>query len=207
MSDFIEGDFRSIVGGDNANNRFSSSAVVGNVDGSIIERMEALQCGQPSVLVPGLGFRVTKTENMNTATGVDLFTITGKVLINLWTFEVTNALDAAINDYKIRVKTDNVDLFIATDLAAAAIGTLFLLPGQFTTKLNGAATAGVKVAAMSGENDSTVDRTQVVSPYVVGLAGGSCTLQSLRTAGASGDEVVHMLFYYPLEAAASISAV
>ncbi len=40
----------------------------------------------------------------------------------------------------------------------------------------------------------------------LGLAGGSCTLQSLRTAGASGDEMIHTLWYLPLEANASVVA-
>jgi hypothetical protein len=42
MTDFIEGDYRALIGGDNANNRASTSSVVRNRDGSILERLEDL---------------------------------------------------------------------------------------------------------------------------------------------------------------------
>lgn len=40
MADFIEGDYRAMIGGDNLNNRASTSAVVSNRNGSILERLE-----------------------------------------------------------------------------------------------------------------------------------------------------------------------
>lgn len=80
-----------------------------------------------SVRDPLLGLPVSKTENINTATGVDLFTVTGKVLITLWTGEVTNAFNASPTDYKLRIKTDNVDLCAATNLASAALGYCWML--------------------------------------------------------------------------------
>ena len=53
----------------------------------------------------------------------------------------------------------------------------------------------------------TADNNAIgLADRVVGLAGGSCTLQSLRTAGASGDEMIHMLWYLPLEAGATVAA-
>jgi hypothetical protein len=42
---------------------------------------------------------------------------------------------------------------------------------------------------------------------IVGLAGGSLILQSLRTAGNSGDAMIHTLWYQPLESGASIVAI
>lgn len=41
---------------------------------------------------------------------------------------------------------------------------------------------------------------------IVGSAGGSLTLQSNRTAGDSGDAIVHTLFYLPLEDGARVVA-
>lgn len=43
MGDFIEGDYRAMIGGDSADNRASTLSVVPNVDGSILERLEELQ--------------------------------------------------------------------------------------------------------------------------------------------------------------------
>lgn len=147
-----------------------------------------------------LGIRVTKTENVNTATGVDLFTVTGKCLIRLWTGEVTNALHTTVTDYKLRIKTDNVDLCAAGDLSSAAVGFMFALNGDAgDTVLAGGsyAVSAVKTTDMQGKG---------LSNRIVGLDGGSCVLQSNRTAGASGDAIVHVIHYLPLEAGASIVA-
>lgn len=39
-SDFLEGNFRTMIGGDNANNQASTTAVTSNRDGSMLERLE-----------------------------------------------------------------------------------------------------------------------------------------------------------------------
>lgn len=147
-----------------------------------------------------LGIRVAKTENVNTATGVDLFTVTGKVLLTLWTGEVTNALHTTVTDYKLRVKTDNVDLCAATDISSAAVGYMWSLSNDAgLTLLTGSSYAVSSVKTADNNGIGLADR-------IVGLAGGSCVLQSLRTAGASGDEMIHNLWYFPLEAGAGVVA-
>lgn len=149
---------------------------------------------------PRLGNRVTKVENVNTATGVDLFTVTGKILLTAWIGEVTNALHTTVTDYKLRIKTDNVDLCAATDISSAAVGYMWSLSGDAgLTLLTGSsyAVSAVKTADNNGIG---------MANRFVGLAGGSCVLQSLRTAGASGDSMTHSLWYFPLEASASVVA-
>ena len=143
-----------------------------------------------------LGHAVTKTENVNTATGVDLYTVVGKVLITLWTIEVTNALDTAVTDYKLRVKTSNRDLCAASDINSAAIGALYQMNGDAGDTLINTATA-TETCDTNGKG---------LANRVVGKAGGTLTLQSNRTAGASGDEVIHTLFWLPLEAGAYVAA-
>jgi hypothetical protein len=148
-----------------------------------------------------LGIRVVQSENINTATGVDLFTVTGKVLITLWLGEVTNALHTTVTDYKLRVKTDDVDLCAATNLSSAAVGYMWSLSGDAgLTLLTGSsyAVSAVKTADNNGIG---------MANRIVGLAGGTLILQSLRTAGAVGDAMNHTIFYHPLEAAAGISPV
>ncbi len=147
-----------------------------------------------------LGIKVTKTENIATATGVDLFTVTGKVLITVWTGEVTNAFNASPTDYKLRIKTDNVDLCAATNLASAVVGYCWSLSGDAgLTLLTGSSYAVSVVKAADNNAIGMADR-------IIGLAGGSCILQSLRTAGASGDEMIHSIWYQPLESGASVVA-
>lgn len=162
--------------------------------------MPAWQFQTPTTFTLGLGYRVTKTENVNTTTGVDLFTVAGKVLIRIWTGEVTNALNTTVTDYKLRIKTNNVDLCAATDISSAAVGYMWQLCSDAgLTLLTGSsyAVSAVKTADTNGLG---------IADRIVGLAGGSCTLQSLRTAGASGDEMIHNIYYMPLEATASIVA-
>lgn len=150
--------------------------------------------------LPGFGYKVSKTENVNTATGVDLFTVTGKVLITLWLGEVTNALDAAVTDYKLRVKTVNTDLCAATNISSAAVGYMWSLSGDAGLTLLTGSSYAVSVTH-SADNNAIGHAMRVV-----GLAGGSCVLQSLRTAGASGDSMTHSIWYCPLEAGASVVA-
>jgi len=150
--------------------------------------------------IPGWGFKVSKVENIETATGVDLFTVTGKVLISVWTGEVTNALHTTVTDYKLRVKTDNVDLCAATNISSAAVGYMWSLCGDAgLTLLTGATYAVSAVKATDNNAIGMADR-------IIGLAGGTCVLQSLRTAGAAGDSMTHSLWYMPLEAGASVVA-
>jgi hypothetical protein len=147
-----------------------------------------------------VGIKVSKTENINTATGVDLFTVTGKVLIKIWTGEVTNAFNASPTDYKLRVKTANSDLCAATNLASAVVGYCWSLSGDAGLTLLTGSSYAVSVT-------NTADNNAIgMADRIVGLAGGSCILQSLRTAGASGDELVHTIFYQPLESGASVVA-
>ena len=149
--------------------------------------------------IPLLGYRATKSENVVTATGVDLFTVTGKVLITLWTGEITVALSAAVTDYKLRVKTANVDLCAATDISSAAAGYMWLLSNDAgLTILQGSTYAVSAVKTADGNSIPLGHR-------IVGLAGGSCVLQSLRTASVTTGTMVHNLWYFPLESGASVA--
>lgn len=188
------------IGRDNADNNAATTNVAANRDGSILERLEYLQANgtaqTPATFVPGLGYRVTKTEDVNVATGDDLFDVTGKVLVTLMTGEVTNAIGAAVTDYKLRIKTDNIDLCAAGDISTDAIGTLYSLTGDATDTL---VTGAEGVKAVDHSDSGLANR-------VIGLASGSCTIQSNRTAGDAADAIVWTLFYLPLEASAAVAA-
>jgi hypothetical protein len=84
----------------------------------------------PAFCSPHFGFRVTKTEDVATATSDDLFTLTGKVAITLWTCEVTNALNASPTDYKIELTTLAGVLIAAGNIASSIVGHMFTLNGD-----------------------------------------------------------------------------
>jgi hypothetical protein len=146
---------------------------------------------------PGLGYRVTKTEDVNTATSDNLFDLTGKVNITLWTGEVTNALDAAVSDYQITLTTLAGVLVAAGNIASAIVGHIFTLNHDAGDTALSTSTSAVSVA---GVGDS-----QGKSGFlVVGKAGGTDVIKSVRTAGASGDAIIHTVYYVPLEPGAGL---
>jgi len=183
-------------------NKFPSAAAAADAVSlaEVIRYIQESLRGSNGDFNPRLGYRVAKTENITTATGVDLFTVTGKVLVTLWTGEVTNALHTTVTDYKLRVKTANSDLCAATDISSAAVGYMWSLGGDAGLTLLTGSSYAVSVTTTADSNQTGL------ADRIVGLAGGSCTLQSLRTAGASGDEMRHVLWYWPLESGASVAA-
>lgn len=73
MADYLEGDYRAMMGGDNANNRQSTTSVVPNIDGSIVERLEEMQSIS----------RVAVSSAQLLVTGTTIFTVTGGPII-IW---------------------------------------------------------------------------------------------------------------------------
>lgn len=68
MADFLEGDFRALIGGDNSDNRGSTLAVTANRDGSLLERTED---------IIGQAERSVVSSTAILATGTTIFTIAG----------------------------------------------------------------------------------------------------------------------------------
>lgn len=71
MADYLEGDYRAIGGGNNANNRFDSSAVTSNADGSILERLEEVSTV----------YRTVVSTAQVLTTGATIFTVAGGPII------------------------------------------------------------------------------------------------------------------------------
>lgn len=82
MADFLEGDYRAMIGGDNADNRASTASVVANHDGSILERLEGIS--QQS--------RVNVSSTAVLTTGTTIFTVAGGFIKILELFSVCNTL-------------------------------------------------------------------------------------------------------------------
>ena len=153
----------------------------------------------PGVFVPGLGFRVTKTEDLSGAQD-DLFVVTGKVLMSVMTGEVTNAIDAAVTDYEMLIKgIPGSNIIGSSSLSGAEVGAIYNVSGRNSDSILGTSTA-YKMMDFSGGYHTAL------SYRVIGLSGGTLTIESTHTAGAAGDAIVWSLYYLPLEAGASVAA-
>ena len=154
-----------------------------------------LLLARSGAFVPGLGFRVSKSHNLTTD-NADLFTVTGKVLMTLLTGEVTTVVGTTTT-YAMRIKTTGEAIFAATTITTDAAGTMYLFGGDPTVVLNNAGTPVTRVGFLDGAGP--------VSPMVIGLAGGSCVIES-DLDGAGTGVIAWTLYYLPLEASASVVA-
>lgn len=148
----------------------------------------------PAFFVPGLGYAVTKDCDLSGAND-DLFTVTGKVLVTLIAGEVTTVLSGA-EAFQLRIKTDNIALCAATTIDTDADGTHYMLSGDFGDAMNGGSTPGLRAA--------DVNSVGARGQFVVGDAGGTCTIESNTT--GNGGTISFTLFYLPLEASAAVAA-
>ena len=186
------------IGADSANNSFASSSVVANLNGSVLERLEALM-DPLGGYDPVLGFRVTKTSNLADGAGTDdLFTVTGRCLVTHLSGEVTTIIGTTTT-MKLRDITNSVDLCAATTITTDAVGTMYSLPGLSAEILNG--TGGVPVVG-SVPNVTTPagDARQII-----GDAQAALTVSHVLD-GAGTGAVAWVLYYKPLTAASSIVA-
>ena len=186
------------IGADNANNAFASTSVVANVDGSILERLEALM-DPLSGYNPRMGFGVTKVSNLADGAGTDnLFTVTGRVLITSLTGEVTTVVGTSTT-LKIRDITNSVDLCAATTITSDAVGTMYALTSISTNILNG--TGAVPVI---GSIPNITGALQV-DVAIVGDVQAALTLSQVLD-GAGTGAVTWRLTYIPLVAGATVAA-
>lgn len=150
----------------------------------------------PAFFVPGLGYTVTKAHNLATD-NVDLFTVTGKVAITLMVGEVTTVVGGAAT-YQLRVKTTTEALCAVTTIDTDAAGTMYMVTGDPNVILNGTGSTPVtRVAFSVGAFPHSV--------FVLGLTGGSLTIESDMDAADTG-VITWNLYYMPLEAGASVVA-
>ncbi len=141
-----------------------------------------------------LGIRVTKVSDI--ASDPDaLFVVTGKVLITLMVGEVTTVI-ATTTTLNLRVASTNESLCQNTTITNDILATMYILTGDIADDLNGTGLAQARVASVQDNPPSQL---------VVGLAGGSLTIeQNLNAAGTGA--ITWDLFYIPLEDDAKVEA-
>ncbi len=187
-----------IIGSNTATTAFSSSSVVADLNGNVLERLEALQ-DPLGGYDPMLGFRVTKTSNMADGTGTDnLFTVTGRCLITHLSGEVTTQIGTTTT-MKLTDVTNTVDLCAATTITSDVVGTMYALPGLSAQILNG--TGGTPV--VGSIPNMTIPSSG--AGQIVGDVQGAITIAHVLD-GAGTGAVAWVLYYKPLTAASSIVA-
>jgi hypothetical protein len=113
-----------LQGEDNSNNSASTTNVVANKDGSIVERLEFLQGKNNNLASKAL----TTIANGNTT----LFNYTGTIKIRSIIGRVTTIMETKTQNTKIAVVSDSltaVDICANVDLTAAAVGTMLSITG------------------------------------------------------------------------------
>ncbi len=188
----------TVLGANDADNDYASTSVVANVDGSVLERLEALM-DPLSGYNPRMGFGVTKVSNMADGAGTDnLFTVTGRVLITSLTGEVTTVIGTTTT-MKLRDVTNSVDLCAATTITTDAVGTMYALTSINTNILNG---TGATPVIGSIPNITGAQQTDVA---IVGDVQAALTLAHVLDAAGTG-AVTWRITYIPLVAGATVTA-
>lgn len=188
----------NLIGVDDADNAAATTNVVANVDGSVLERLEALM-DPLSGYNPRMGFGVTKVSNLADGSGTDnLFTVTGRVLITSLTGEVTTVVGGAAT-MKLRDVTNSVDLCAATTIDTDAVGTMYALTSISANILNG---TGATPVVGSIPN---ITGAQQVDVAVVGCVQAPITIAHVLDAADTG-AVTWRLTYIPLVAGATVAA-
>jgi len=181
-------DVARLIGADNADNAISTSNVIGNVDGSVLERIEAVQAGLGVVAGAGIGFEAD-------GTGATLYkTIVAKELVTTAAGTTTTVISSALteaNDYW------NGNVLIAIDGAAAGqvativdydLGTTTLTIRPATTVAIGSAATVVILQRMEPEVPS-VDSTENYQPRDV-IGNKSDAIPAMNAAPGATDSIV-----------------
>lgn len=103
------------IGSNKADDAFDSSSVTGNVDGSVLERLEALQQRIPQLATKTFTFTAAAFE---VSTAVTMFTVSGDVMARAWG-RVGTAVEAdAGNDGTLSLGVeDDVDILLPVTTA------------------------------------------------------------------------------------------
>lgn len=151
----------------------------------------------PGVFMPGLGFRVTKTEDISAA-GDDLFVVSGLVGITALIGRITNAIGNTVTDYVMSSADIAENIINSVDISAGTGATLVNM--LLAVIGNGSISQGIgaKFTRMYDMHANVL--------FCIGSTGGSLTISTTHTAGDAGDAIVWTLFYLPLEAGASVTA-
>ena len=179
----------SLIGVNDADNAASTSSVVSNRDGSIVERLEYL-VDTAGDFLPGYGYKVTKVGDVASSPD-DLFTITGLCEITRLVGQVTSAV-ATTTSLQLETSTGTVIIATSTQITTDAIGTLYTVTGDPDDALNGGSTPNDTIAFV---------KTGHVAPFVMDDDKIHQVID-----GAGTGTIRWTLYYVPLEASAAVTS-
>ena len=118
------------VGEDNANNAYSSTNVVANADGSVLERIEYIQSNMNAVAnAPGVVSKaLTTTANGSTT----IFNYTGLIRIKSIVGVITTIMENKAQNMKLSIVPDSLgayDICANKDIDTFGVGTLLSMTG------------------------------------------------------------------------------
>lgn len=179
-----------MLGSNDSDNFSDTTNVAGNLDGSLVERMEAMQGGLPASYNPMLGYKVSKSSTIASAPDA-LFDVTGKCMITLMVGEVTSAI-ATSTSMSINTSTTDIVLSASTQVTTDAIGTLYAVCGDIGLGFNAGATPNVDAVVLD------------VGTYAPIIVNDDQIEMNVNSAGTG--LITWELWYWPLEASASVAA-
>jgi len=188
---------QNILGYNSADNKYDSSSVVANADGSVIERQEAIKAQLATIdtAVSAGGTRLVSKALTTTANGATtIFNYTGCVKITAIFGVVTTIMENKTQNTKLSITPDSLaayDICANKDIDTFAVGSLISITG---TAAN-AAVATTAVGTLAPVQDGAVIATCITSGIITTTAGAANT-------GA----ITWYVQYEPLSAGATITA-
>ena len=151
-----------------------------------------------------LGFKVQKVGILTADD--DLFTVFGLNSINLLYGRVTTVMDGGASTVALNEKASSIAIAKATTIDSDTVGQLYLVSGQSDAVLNGGLTPVLKVASMNADHETTVDDVAAHAPFILSGGTGGLVIESTETGNDATGEILWVLYYFPLEAGAIITA-
>ena len=184
------------IGADNANNTAATTVVVADKDGSIFERLEAVQLAQaPSKNHPNY-FTVTAdmtSATWNTAAAHEIATVTGVVRMQILVETTATVITTGTNGtIALGYEGNTSAIFSATALDAALTGDVF------------SAVYGAAATTVASGADANSALTHSIFDVVV--VGGLDVGYTIATNAATTGSLVFHVWWEPLSATGAVTA-
>ena len=135
----------------------------------------------------------------------DLFDFKGECLVTLMFGEVTGVF-AGASTVALNEKASSIAIAKATTIDSDTVGQLYLVSGQSDAVLNGGLIPVLKVASMNADHETTVDDVAAHAPFILSGGTGGLVIESTETGNDATGQILWVLYYFPLEAGAIITA-
>ena len=119
--------------------------------------------------------------------------------------EVTAVL-AGASTVALNEKASSIAISLATTIDSDAVGQLYFVTGQGDSLLNGGLIPVLKVASTNADHATTVDDTAAHAPILLSGGTAGLVIESTETGDDATGEILWVLYYFPLEPGAIITA-